>query len=149
MIKRYGVLGLLSAIFIFVERGANADVSPNPIVGAGNLADALFKKTPYELWLTCLIIAFGIIVMGLYIYSIRSIPDKRPEDVSRALIVVTVVTGSLLLITAGYSNEQIAPAFGLFGTIIGYMLGRMSPPRPDEKPDPASHKDKDKGDGGR
>jgi hypothetical protein len=42
------------------------------------------------------------------------------------LIVITVITGSLVLITAGYSNEQIAPAFGLFGTVIGYMLGRMS-----------------------
>ena len=40
--------------------------------------------------------------------------------------VITVITGSLVLITAGYSNEQIAPAFGLFGTVIGYMLGRMS-----------------------
>jgi len=38
---------------------------------------------------------------------------------------VSVITGSLLLITAGYTNEQVAPAFGLFGTIIGYMLGRM------------------------
>jgi hypothetical protein len=46
------------------------------------------------------------------------------------LIVITVITGSLILITAGYSNEQIAPAFGLFGTVIGYMLGRMSPPGP-------------------
>ena len=39
---------------------------------------------------------------------------------------ITVITGSLILITAGYSNDQIAPAFGLFGTVIGYMLGRMS-----------------------
>jgi hypothetical protein len=46
------------------------------------------------------------------------------------LIVITVITGSLVLITAGYSNEQIAPAFGLFGTVIGYMLGRMSQPGP-------------------
>jgi hypothetical protein len=30
-------------------------------------------------------------------------------------------------VKAGYSNEQIAPAFGLFGTIIGYILGRLSP----------------------
>jgi O-antigen ligase len=145
--NRYSVLGLLAAGASFVAGSAFADVSPNSIVGAGNLADVLFKKTPYELWLTCLIIAFGLIVMGLYIYSIRGIADKRPEDVSRALIVITVVTSSLLLITAGYSNEQIAPAFGLFGTIIGYMLGRMSPARFGEKQDPTSPEDK--GDDGR
>jgi hypothetical protein len=101
--------------------------NPLPSSGsAGNLIDFIFKKSPYEFWLTCLIIAFGLTVLALYIYAIRNIQDRRPEDVSRALIVITVITGSLVLITAGYSNEQIAPAFGLFGTVIGYMLGRMS-----------------------
>jgi hypothetical protein len=99
--------------------------APNPSSG-GNLADFIFKKAPYEFWLTFLIIAFGLTVLALYIYAIRNIHNRRPEDVSRALIVITVITGSLVLITAGYSNEQIAPAFGLFGTVIGYMLGRMS-----------------------
>lgn len=102
-----------------------ANPLPNPGAG-GNLIDFIFKKSPYEFWLTCLIIAFGLTVLALYIYAIRNIHDRRPEDVSRALIVITVITGSLVLITAGYSNEQIAPAFGLFGTVIGYMLGRMS-----------------------
>jgi len=102
-----------------------ANPMPNPSSG-GNLAEFIFKKSPYEFWLTCLIIAFGLMVLGIYIYAIRNISNRRPEDVSRALIVITVITGSLVLITAGYSNEQIAPAFGLFGTVIGYMLGRMS-----------------------
>jgi hypothetical protein len=101
--------------------------NPLPSAGSGgNLFDFIFKKSPYEFWLTCLIIAFGLTVLALYIYAIRNIHNRRPEDVSRALIVITVITGSLILITAGYSNEQIAPAFGLFGTVIGYMLGRMS-----------------------
>jgi glycerol uptake facilitator-like aquaporin len=101
--------------------------NPLPTPGSGgNLIDFIFKKSPYEFWLTCLIIAFGLTVLALYIYAIRNIQNRRPEDVSRALIVITVITGSLVLITAGYSNEQIAPAFGLFGTVIGYMLGRMS-----------------------
>lgn len=102
---------------------------PNPLpklVSGGNLADFIFKKSPYEFWLTCLIMTFGLLVLAMYIYAIRNIRDRRPEDVSRALIVITVITGSLVLITAGYSNDQIAPAFGLFGTVIGYMLGRMS-----------------------
>jgi hypothetical protein len=102
-----------------------ANPLPNPSSG-GNLIDFIFKKSPYEFWLTCLIIGFGLAVLALYIYAIRNIDNRRPEDVSRALIVITVLTGSLVLITAGYSNEQIAPAFGLFGTVIGYMLGRMS-----------------------
>ena len=121
-----------------------ANPLPNPSSG-GNLIDFIFKKSPYEFWLTCLIITFGLAVLGLYIYAIRNIQNRRPEDVSRALIVITVITGSLVLITAGYSNEQIAPAFGLFGTVIGYMLGRMSNvpgPGPGATPEPPPRDDK-------
>ena len=58
--------------------------APNPGSG-GNLADFIFKKAPYEFWLTFLIIAFGLTVLALYIYAIRNISNRRPEDVSRAL----------------------------------------------------------------
>lgn len=35
-----------------------------------------------------------------------------------------VVTAGLFLITAGYSETQIAPMMGLLGTIAGYLLGK-------------------------
>jgi hypothetical protein len=41
-----------------------------------------------------------------------------------------------MLITVGYNNEQIAPAFGLFGTIVGYMLGRFAQPQQSSDPSP-------------
>ena len=63
--------------------------------------------------------------------SFRRLTNPRPEDISRPIIVITVITGTLMLVTVGYSNEQIAPAFGLFGTIVGYMLGRFSQPTAD------------------
>jgi hypothetical protein len=132
--ERWRVLGALvllhcvqSAVPALAQQVPAPPANPLPSPGsAGNLAEFIFKKSPYEFWLTCLIIAFGLTVLGLYIFAVRDIKNRRPEDVSRALIVITVITGSLILITAGYSNEQIAPAFGLFGTVIGYMLGRMS-----------------------
>ncbi|WP_156179834.1 hypothetical protein [Bradyrhizobium sp. LTSPM299] len=145
--NRPAALRVLASVTAFaVPTSSSAQQVPselpsNPVAGAGNLPDVLFKKTPYELWLTCLIVAFGLIVICLYIYAVRNIRDKRPEDVSRAMIVVTVITASLLLITAGYSNEQIAPAFGLFGTIIGYMLGRMSQPTGPKETPPAEKGD--------
>jgi hypothetical protein len=120
---------------------------PTPI-SRGGLSDLVFHKSPYEVWLTLLIMVFGLTVLGLYIYAIRNIPHRRPDDISRAVIVVSVITGSLLLITAGYTNEQVAPAFGLFGTIIGYMLGRMNQGQagqPTETPpDPAAPKETEK-----
>lgn len=62
-------------------------------------------------------------------FGLRRSTNARPEDIARPIIVVTVITGTLMLITVGYNNEQIAPAFGLFGTIVGYMLGRFAQPQ--------------------
>src|SRR5262249_53950171 len=61
--------------------------------------------------------------------GIKQAPERRTEDFSRALIVVTVVTAALILVSAGYSDRQSAPAFGLLGTIVGYILGRMGQAR--------------------
>lgn len=123
----------LSAGSVMAQPAPTPPANPPPAAGVGgNLTSFIFKKAPYEFWLTCLIILFGLTVVALYIYAIRNIQNRKPEDVSRALIVITVITGSLILITAGYSNDQIAPAFGLFGTVIGYMLGRMSSTPPSD-----------------
>jgi hypothetical protein len=46
------------------------------------------------------------------------------ENVIRILALVLIVSGTLFLVTLGYSAEQIAPALGILGTIAGYMLGR-------------------------
>jgi hypothetical protein len=106
---------------------------PNPTTGGGNvpltsggLAGFFNTRTPYEFWLTCLIVVFGLLVIYFIILSMRAIPNRKAEDVGRSIIIVTVIVGTLVLVTAGYSNDQIAPAFGLFGTIIGYMLGQMN-----------------------
>ena len=37
-----------------------------------------------------------------------------------------IVTGTLFLISAGFSAQQISPGLGLFGTIAGYVLGRRA-----------------------
>jgi hypothetical protein len=68
----------------------------------------------------------GLAIIGAVILGLRRIHNVRSEDITRPVIVLTVIVGTLILVTAGYSNEQIAPAFGLFGTIVGYMLGRLS-----------------------
>jgi hypothetical protein len=97
----------------------------NPDSGA-NLARFFTSKTPYEFWLSCLIVLLGLAIIGALILALRQVRDARPEDFSRPIIVVAVITGTLILVTVGYTNEQIAPAFGLFGTIVGYMLGRLT-----------------------
>src|SRR5260370_35999135 len=99
----------------------------NPSVGA-NLTQFFTAKTPYEFWLACLIALLGLAIIFALMLSLRRVENARAEDIARPVIVVTVIIGTLILVTVGYSNEQIAPAFVLFVTIVGYMLGRLSGP---------------------
>jgi hypothetical protein len=101
-------------------------VLQNPPSSGATLAGFFSSKTPYEFWLTCLIGILGLAIIGALIFSLRKVANARPDDIARPVIILTVITGTLILVTVGYSNEQIAPAFGLFGTIIGYMLGRFA-----------------------
>ena len=43
----------------------------------------------------------------------------------KRILITLIIISTLFLITAGYSNDQIAPAIGLLGTIAGYLLGRI------------------------
>jgi hypothetical protein len=129
---------IASFVFLILASGARAEpvtLPPapdlrNPSTGGNlgrpGLGEFFSSRTPYEFWLTCVIVAFGLIVILVLLFHFRTIPDRRAEDVARAVVVVTVIVGTLILVTAGYSNDQIAPAFGLFGTIVGYILGRLS-----------------------
>lgn len=120
-----GLFNLFSIGAAAAQDVAPTPLPPNPAPTGGSLTQ-FFTKTPYEFWLTCLICALGLAVIGALIPTLRRIENTRPEDIARPVIVITVIVGTLILITAGYNNEQIAPAFGLFGTIIGYMLGRFA-----------------------
>jgi len=131
-----------AGLILLPERARAVETLPpppelkNPSIGA-NLTGFFTNKTPYEFWLTCLICIFGLAVIYALLFGMRRFPNARPEDVARPIIVVTVITGTLMLITVGYNNEQIAPAFGLFGTIVGYMLGRFAQPQQQQAVEPA------------
>jgi glycerol uptake facilitator-like aquaporin len=99
---------------------------PNPTPEA-TLRSFFTNRTPYEFWLTCIIGMVALTIIGALIWAVGRTANPRPEDVTRPVIVIAVIFSTLILVTAGYSNDQIAPAFGLFGTIVGYLLGRTGP----------------------
>jgi hypothetical protein len=137
--KATSILSTVLALFLLMDLGMAQQPPaytppPNPSTGE-NLIQAL-GRTSYEFWLTCIISTVGIIIILLLIFFINRVKGSRAEDISRPVIVVTVIFSTLILVTAGYSNEQIAPAFGLFGTIIGYILGRRD--RSDAETPPAA-----------
>jgi hypothetical protein len=78
-----------------------------------------------ELWLAVLIMLFGFAVLYLqYRLLTRCMQPPSPSDILRAFTVTIVIVGTMALIAVGYSTAQLTPALGLFGSIIGYLLGR-------------------------
>lgn len=102
----------------------------NTIVNGGNLAVASAPAPPVshtvlEFWLAVVIAVFGLTVMAILAFNIRRAAHFRPEDITRPVVVTAIITGTLMLVTVGYSDNQIAPVFGLFGAIAGYLFGRF------------------------
>ena len=89
-------------------------------IGAPNVISVM---TTNELWLSFGVLIFGFLVMLVELYMVKA----NNFDQSQALkfiLVTLVITSALFLIAAGFSNNQIASAMGLLGTIAGYLLGR-------------------------
>ena len=72
----------------------------------------------------------AIVVLSLFVifasYFLRKNAGFSEEGVIRLVSLILIVSGTLFLVTLGYSAEQIAPALGILGTIAGYMLGRAT-----------------------
>lgn len=78
----------------------------------------------YSFYLTALFMAFGLVVILLQLAAMRRIPNITADEIARNCAITLVVVASVALLVSGYSSQQVAPAFGLFGTIIGYLLGK-------------------------
>lgn len=78
----------------------------------------------WEFSLSLIVLGFGTLVIALEVILVfkRRISE---ENIVKFIVVTLIITATLFLITAGYNNNQIAPAMGLLGTIAGYLLGRQ------------------------
>ena len=70
------------------------------------------------------ILLFGFFVLVVQYLLLRKPPRQPAHEILQLLSINLIVTGTLFLISAGFSAQQIAPGLGLFGTIAGYVLGR-------------------------
>jgi uncharacterized BrkB/YihY/UPF0761 family membrane protein len=73
--------------------------------------------------LALVVVGLGVLVIIALTFALR-FKEGSADDAIRAYAVTLIIIGTLVLICAGYSNDQIAPAMGLFGTVAGYLLGR-------------------------
>jgi hypothetical protein len=79
-----------------------------------------------ELILSMAVLLFGVYAATLQ-YKLLSSAKSSADEALRTLAVTLIVVISLALVSSGYGKEQITPVLGLFGTIIGYLLGAARP----------------------
>jgi hypothetical protein len=82
--------------------------------------------------ISAVVLIFGAASMGVTAFLIRR--ERDSQVILRALATMLIITLAVFLIVAGYSDQQIAPAMGLLGTIAGYLLGK-EPSRMPAEPD--------------
>ena len=75
--------------------------------------------------LALIVIGLGLVVIFALALFLRR-KEASMDDAIRAYGITLIIIGTMVLICAGYSNDQIAPAMGLFGTLAGYLPGRRS-----------------------
>jgi hypothetical protein len=114
------------------DSGGNSSLDETEVSGANTFPEPTESKEVFalplsrlEFQLSIFILGFGIILILLEIYLVRN-KNISGEDTIKFIVITIIIISTLFLITAGYSNDQIAPAVGLLGTIAGYLLGRMN-----------------------
>lgn len=125
--RALGAMGLtvLASSLLSTSALAQAGAESN-ITGDFNPIDT------YSFQLSVLFIAFGLIVIALQLLAVRHVRRITADDIARNCAITLIVVSSVALLVSGYSSAQVAPAFGLFGTIVGYLLGRANSPRRDQ-----------------
>ena len=85
------------------------------------------EKIPIGFYLSLGVLAFGLVLIIFTGFVALKRNSGWDQEATRIFAVSVIVIAGLFLITAGYSDRQIAPMFGLLGTIVGYLLGKSPP----------------------
>jgi Na+/proline symporter len=104
----------------------------NPARG-GNLAGAYNPVDSLQFWLCILSVGLGLFVLAGQYMLLRRLTHITSDDIIKNSAITIVIIAAVVLIIAGYNSQQTAQAFGLFGTIIGYLLGRSAGKREAEQ----------------
>ena len=99
-----------------------------PLILAQQVGEELTKRelSKSELILSILVLVFTILLVAIISFITVRKNQGFGSVTTKMYIITIVVGGSLFLLTAGYSNEQMTPIIGLLGTIVGYALGKSN-----------------------
>lgn len=96
-------------------------------VSMSNDADNIYRMlSKTEIYLSIIVLLFGLILVMSTVYIAHRKNTGWDQEATRLFAFSVVITTGLFLMTAGYNSEQVAPMFGLLGTIVGYLLGKST-----------------------
>lgn len=113
----------LTAVTFATSAGAEASspASPVPL----SLSGPQITTT-----LSVLVFGFAVIVMQFYVI-IRHKELFSSENILAIFVVPLIIVGTLILVTTGLAQDALAPVLGLFGTVVGYLIGNKDRARRD------------------
>jgi|GEM_PF-1022757 len=103
----------------------NVQTHSNEILHNDNISSSEGRTwTSIEIILSTGVLIFAITVLLLVtVIILKAQKPWSPQSILRFFGVTLIMSLAVLLITAGYSKDQIAPVMGLLGVIAGYLLG--------------------------
>jgi hypothetical protein len=75
--------------------------------------------------LSIAVLIFGLITVFCEVF-LATKNQGSIEEILKLIVITIIIVSGLFIITAGLSENQVAPAFGLYGAIAGYLLGKDS-----------------------
>ena len=115
-----GLFCLIASVATYADTTTIKEIKE---VGLGSSAALSWK----EVYLSYAVLVFALIVIGaiLWVFS-KNNTAISSAALTKMITSVVIINSVLFLITCGYSQEQIQPAFGLLGALAGYVLGQQS-----------------------
>lgn len=80
--------------------------------------------TSIEIVLSVSVLIFTLVLIGIEAAIIvKSRKNWAPKSITKLIGLTLLISITVLLVVAGYDQDQIAPVTGLLGVIAGYLLG--------------------------
>jgi hypothetical protein len=81
--------------------------------------------------MSSVVLLFGASIIAVSAFlALRRLSN---DSILKVVVIPMVAMSAVFLVVAGYSDQQMAPAMGLLGTIVGYVLGSPRQPQGKEK----------------
>ena len=114
------------------EHRRGTDGQPPPFAEATGVQEVGTFMDDLEFWNSVVVIVFGLIIIGIVLFKFR-VKDMDADSLIRLFTLTLVIIASMYLIAAGWDNQQTAPAFGILGTVAGYLLGKEHSKKPNNQ----------------